>query len=259
MGLFNRLRPDPDLGSLDTRSADRVRDLVRSSLDALGIEASVDGGHIDSSLGYLSLEPVARECADQDRGSWPVIVDEVVKRMVRSLVDGADQLSDATIGQHVVWRLLPDAERMGRSFRYVRPVQGADGAVPGVSVALAWDGEETLDVLNDAALSEVRDLDVAFRAGRENLVEDLAAAPVETTELAEGVVEISSPSWLTASWALLPEEVAARFLPGDAPVLLAAPDHRHLLVGPDAEAARTVLGQAAGETPVLPVVRRPSR
>lgn len=256
MGLFNRLRPDPDLSSLDTRSADRVRDLVQSSLDALGIGATVEGGHIDSPLGYLSLEPVARECADQDRRSWPMIVDEVVKRMVRSLVDGADQLSDATIGEHVVWRLLPGVERMGRSFRYVRPVTGDDGEVAGVAIALAWDGAQTLDVLNDAALAEVRDLGVAFEAGRENLAEDLADAPVRTTRLEAGVVEISSPSWLTASWALLPEEVAARFLPGSSGQLLfAAPDHQHLLTGPDTAEARTALGGRAGDSPVLPVVR----
>ncbi|AXE38179.1 hypothetical protein [Acidipropionibacterium virtanenii] len=257
MGLFNRLRPDPDLASLDTRSAERVRSLVRSCLESLGIEATVAGGHIDSSLGHLSLEQVARECADQDRGSWPVIVDEVVKRMIRSLVDGADQLSDATIGEHVVWRLLPDAERMGRSFRYARPVTGAGGELEGVVLALAWDGQETLDVLNDAALSEVRDLDVAFEAGRENLVEDLAAAAVETTQLAAGVVEITSPSWLTASWALLPAEVAERFLPEVSGVLLAAPDHQHVLVGPDTPEARTVLGSRAGRAPVLPVVAPP--
>ncbi len=253
MGLFNRRRPDPDLQALDAVSAERVRGLVRQSLDALGIEAAVEGGHVDSSLGYLSLEPVARECADQDRRSWPFVVDEVVKRMVRSLVDGAWQLSDATIGEHVVWRLLPQAERMGRSFGYARPVDGRGGAVDGVAVALAWDGEESLDVLNDAALSDVHDMDAAFKAGRENLVEDLDAAPVETSELGAGVVEVSSSSWLTASWALLPGEAGARFLPqicGE--ILLAAPDHRHLLIGPAAEDAREAIAERIGASAVLP-------
>jgi hypothetical protein len=282
MGLFSRRRPDPDLQALDAGSAEKVRGLVRRSFEALGIEARVEGGHVDSSLGSLSLEPVARECADQDHRSWPFIVDEVVKRMVRSLVDGASQLSDATILEHAVVRLLPDAERMGRSFRYARPlvgVAGVAGPVDGVVVALAWDGEESLDLLNDAALSDVHDMDSVFAAGRENLVADFRVAPVLTSDAGAGgvgvdggagadgavpcVVEVSSPSWLTASWALLPGEVAARFLPGASlsvsassqdtgGVLLAAPDHQHLLVGPATEEARAEMSRRVGESPVLP-------
>ncbi|MCI1747421.1 MAG: hypothetical protein LKI24_04500 [Acidipropionibacterium sp.] len=275
MGLFSRRRPDPDLQALDAGSAEKVRGLVRRSFEALGIEARVEGGHVDSSLGSLSLEPVARECADQDRRSWPFIVDEVVKRMVRSLVDGASQLSDATILEHAVVRLLPDAERMGRSFRYARPLAGVAGPVDGVVVALAWDGEESLDLLNDAALSDVHDMDAVFAAGRENLVADFRAAPVQTSDVGVGaggvgvdgavpcVVEVSSPSWLAASWALLPGEVAARFLPSTLAassvsasqdtggVLLAAPDHQHLLVGPATEEARAEMSRRVGESPVL--------
>lgn len=266
MGLFSRRRPDPDLQALDAASAEKVRDLVNRSLDALGIEATVSGGHVDSSLGTFSLEPVARECADQDRRSWPFIVDEVVKRMVRSLVDGATQLSDATIGEHAVLRLLPDVERMGRSFRYARPLVGVAGPVDGIAVALAWDGEESLDLLNDAALSDVHDVDAAFGAGRENLIADLGGAPVQISNAGAGsdvgVVEVSSPSWLTASWALLPGEVAPRFRVREPPsvpapqvcggVLLAAPDHQHLLIGPVTEGARAEISRRAGESPVLP-------
>lgn len=256
MALFNRRRPDPGLPALDAVSAERLRSLVRQSLDGLGIAASVEGGHIDSELGYLSLEPVARECADQDSKAWPYLVDEVVKRMVRSLVEGAVQLSDATVADHVVQRLLPDSERMGRSFRYVRPVAGEDGALEAVSLALAWDGEETLDVLNDAALSEVHDLDAAFEAGRRNLLVDLDAAEATAGTLPGGIVEIGSASWLTASWALLAGQVAHRFLPGAAgAVVMAAPDHRRLLIGPDSEETLDAMAAAVGDSPVLASAR----
>lgn len=252
MALFNRRRPDAGLPSLDGPSAERVRSLVRSSLDAMGVRARVDGGHVDSGLGYLSLEPVARECADQDPKAWPYLIDEVVKRMVRSLVDGAVQLSDATIAEHVVWRLLPDSERMGRSFRYVHPIAGDDGTVEGVSLALAWDGEETLDVLNDAALSEVHNLDAAFEAGRRNLLADLDGAEATPGCLPGGIMEIESDSWLAASWALLPTQVVHRFLPGAAGTLaLAAPDHRHLLLGPGVEEALAVMATRVGRSPAL--------
>lgn len=267
MALFRRRRPDPDLPELDAASADRIRALARQSLQALGISATVDGARVESTLGEFTLEPVARECADQDPRSWPFLVDEVVKRMVRALADGARQLSDATIGRHVVWRLLPDRERMGRSFRRARALSSVvpDGGRTGsgmadeggagktdVVVALAWDGEESLDLLNDAALSQVVDLDAAFAAGRANLTADLAATPAEVAQIADGVVEVSSPSWLTASWALLPAELAARFAPGTAgQILVAAPDHRHLLVGPVDDRASATISRRLPEVPVL--------
>lgn len=253
MALFSRRRPDPDLPALDASAADRIRGLVGASLAALGIEATVDGDHADTSLGELGLAPVARECADQDRKAWPYLVDEIVKRMVRSLIDGASQLSDVTIGSHVVWRLLPDAERMGRSFRYVRQVAGSTRSTDAV-VALAWDGEESLDLLNDSALAEVHDLDAAFDAGRRNLLADMEAAPIEVAPRGDGILEITSPSWLTASWALLPGELATRFLPGlTGEILLAAPDHHHLLIARASEVTETSIAEPLGDTPVLAV------
>nr|WP_256998376.1 hypothetical protein [Cutibacterium avidum] len=131
------------------------------------------------------------------------MVDELVTRMVRSLLDGATRLTDATLAGHVVVRILGDRERAGRSFDYARPlVSTATGSpIPGLVVALAWLNDE-VELLNDAALVEIDDLDAAYRRGSERLATVLADGLDVARE--GNVVTVKGSSWLVSSWPLVP-------------------------------------------------------
>ncbi|OCK13874.1 hypothetical protein A9G02_10350 [Cutibacterium avidum] len=187
MALFRR-RPDADLPGLDVGAASRLRGMVEESLSAMGIDARVEGDHAVTSVGDIPLVPM---------------VDELVTRMVRSLLDGATRLTDATLAGHVVVRILGDRERAGRSFDYARPlVSTATGSpIPGLVVALAWLNDE-VELLNDAALVEIDDLDAAYRRGSERLATVLADGLDVARE--GNVVTVKGSSWLVSSWPLVP-------------------------------------------------------
>ncbi|WP_371258419.1 hypothetical protein [Cutibacterium avidum] len=154
----------------------------------MGIDARVEGDHAVTSVGDIPLVPM---------------VDELVTRMVRSLLDGATRLTDATLAGHVVVRILGDRERAGRSFDYARPlVSTATGSpIPGLVVALAWLNDE-VELLNDAALVEIDDLDAAYRRGSERLATVLADGLDVARE--GNVVTVKGSSWLVSSWPLVP-------------------------------------------------------
>ncbi|MDO4413150.1 hypothetical protein [Cutibacterium sp.] len=167
----------------------------------MGIVAKVDANHVVTSVGDIPLAPVVDELDGHDRGDWPVVVDELVTRMVRSLLDGATRLTDATLADHVVVKILGDRERAGRSFAYARPlVSTATGQpVPGFVVALAW-LDDGVELLNDAALAEVDDLDSAYRRGFERLATALAD---DLDVVRQGnIVTVTGSSWLVSSWPL---------------------------------------------------------
>lgn len=202
MALFRR-RPDADLPGLDVGAASRLRGMVEESLSAMGIDARVEGDHAVTSVGDIPLVPMVDELDGHDRGDWQLVVDELVTRMVRSLLDGATRLTDATLAGHVVVRILGDRERAGRSFDYARPlVSTATGSpIPGLVVALAWLNDE-VELLNDAALVEIDDLDAAYRRGSERLATVLADGLDVTRE--GNVVTVKGSSWLVSSWPLVP-------------------------------------------------------
>ena len=140
----------------------------------MGIDADVSGDHATTAIGDIPLVPIAEELGGHHRDDWELVVDELVTRMVRSLFDGATRLTDATLAAHVVVKVVGNQERAGRSFDYARPfVSNVTGqTVPGLVVALAWfDGD--VELLNDAALAEVKDRDVAYRLGTERLASAL--------------------------------------------------------------------------------------
>ena len=201
MALFRR-RPDADLPGLDV-GASRLRGMVEESLSAMGIDARVEGDHAVTSVGDIPLVPMVDELDGHDRGDWQLVVDELVTRMVRSLLDGATRLTDATLAGHVVVRILGDRERAGRSFDYARPlVSTATGSpIPGLVVALAWLDDE-VELLNDAALAEIDDLDAAYRRGSERLATVLADGLDVTRE--GNLVTVKGSSWLVSSWPLVP-------------------------------------------------------
>ena len=169
MALFRR-RPDADLPGLDVGAASRLRGMVEESLSAMGIDARVEGDHAVTSVGDL---------------------------------DGATRLTDATLAGYVVVRILGDRERAGRSFDYARPlVSTATGSpIPGLVVALAWLDDE-VELLNDAALAEIDDLDAAYRRGSERLATVLADGLDVTRE--GNLVTVKGSSWLVSSWPLVP-------------------------------------------------------
>ena len=200
MALFRR-RPDADLPGLDVGAASRLRGMVEESLSAMGIDARVEGDHAVTSVGDIPLVPMVDELDGHDRRDWQLVVDELVTRMVRSLLDGATRLTDATLAGHVVVRILGDRERAGRSFDYARPlVSTATGSpIPGLVVALAW---LNVELLNDAALVEIDDLDAAYRRGSERLATVLADGLDVARE--GNVVTVKGSSWLVSSWPLVP-------------------------------------------------------
>ncbi|WP_229771706.1 hypothetical protein [Cutibacterium porci] len=170
----------------------------------MGIDADVSGDHAATSVGDIPLVPIVEELDGHHRDDWRMVVDELVTRMVRSLLDGATRLTDATLAEHVVVKVVGDRERAGRSFDYARPlVSTVTGKpVPGLVVALAWfDGG--VELLNDAALAEVSDLDAAYRRGTENL----ASALVNGLSLSRDgdIVTVTGSSWLVSSWLLVPQ------------------------------------------------------
>ncbi|AFU41597.1 hypothetical protein PAC1_09240 [Cutibacterium acnes C1] len=127
-----------------------------------------------TAIGDIPLVLIAEELGGHHRDDWELVADELVTRMVRSLFDGATRLTDATLAAHVVVKVVGNQERAGRSFDYARPfVSNVTGqTVPGLVVALAWfDGD--VELLNDAALAEVKDLDAAYRLGTERLASAL--------------------------------------------------------------------------------------
>lgn len=222
-----RRRPDADLPGLDVGAARRLRELVRDSLTALGVEATVEGDSAATAVGAFSLVPVAEELDGHDRGDWPAVVDEMVTRMVRSLADGAAEITDSSLADHVVIRLLTDAERHGRSFGYARPVvDPATGAArEGMATVLAWIDDSGTEVLNDAALADVDDLDEPFRLGRQRLHEELSTRP-PTRTAEDGTILLCGDSWLVSSILLVPElldDVAAD-LGDDVLVAVESPD-----------------------------------
>ncbi|MGK2351438.1 hypothetical protein [Cutibacterium sp. V947] len=170
----------------------------------MGIDARVEGDHAVTSVGDIPLAPMVDELDGHDRRDWQVVVDELVTRMVRSLLDGATRLTDATLADHVVVRIVGDRERAGRSFDYARPlVSPATGSpIPGLLVALAWLNDE-VELLNDAALAEIDDLDTAYRLGSKRL------ATVLTDDLDVtrhgNIMTVAGSSWLVSSWLLVPE------------------------------------------------------
>lgn len=262
MALFSRSRPDDALPMLDVAGARRLRELVEQTLAALGVDATVGAQIASTPLGDLDLASAATQVSDLARRDWPHVVDEVVTRQVRSLLDGATLITDASMAEHGVVRILPPTERAGRSFRHARPLSLAGdlpaGEVVGQEVTvvvLAFDGDEGLGLLNDAAVADL-DLEAAWSSGLAGLRRDLAATGVSTT-LTDGVVEVTSPSWLTASWLLLGPEAVAHLAPelAGAPVVVAAPDHLHVVLGP-ADRAEAV-SRLAGDHPVLPATPCP--
>jgi len=173
VSVFRR-RPEADLPGLDGGAANRLRSVVEESLTAMGIDADVSGDHATTAIGDIPLFPIAEELGGHHRDDWELVVDELVTRMGRSLFDGATRLTDATLAAHVVVKVVGNQERAGRSFDYARPfVSNVTGqTVPGLVVALAWfDGD--VELLNDAALAEVKDRDVAYRLGTERLASAL--------------------------------------------------------------------------------------
>ena len=200
MSVFRR-RPDADLPGLDVGAANRLRSVVEESLTAMGIDADVSGDHATTAIGDIPLVPIAEELGGHHRDDWELVVDELVTRMVRSLFDGATRLTDATLAAHVVVKVVGNQERAGRSFDYARPfVSNVTGqTVPGLVVALAWfDGD--VELLNDAALAEVKDRDVAYRLGTERLALALVG---ELSFSRDGdVLVVAGSSWLVSSWPL---------------------------------------------------------
>ncbi|WCC81147.1 hypothetical protein O6R08_08155 [Cutibacterium equinum] len=220
--------------------------MVEESLAALGIDAKVEGDHAVTSVGEIPLAPVAAELDGHDRRDWQCIVDELVTRMVRSLLEGATRLTDATLAEHVVVKILGDRERAGRSFDYARPlISTVTGAqVPGLVVALAWFDDE-VELLNDAALAEIDDLDSAYRRGSQRLATVLAEDLGVTRE--GNIVTVTGSSWLVSSWPL-----AA----GAGQPIVDELGH-DVLVG--IESPDTVLVTAIGHAPELDSALSPSR
>ena len=179
-----------------------------------------------TAIGDIPLVLIAEELGGHHRDDWELVVDELVTRMVRSLFDGATRLTDATLAAHVVVKVVGNQERAGRSFDYARPfVSNVTGqTVPGLVVALAWfDGD--VELLNDAALAEVKDLDAAYRLGTERLASALVG---ELSFSRDGdVLVVAGSSWLVSSWPLakgVGRPIANEF--GDSVVVgIEAPDH----------------------------------
>lgn len=253
MALLDRRRRDEDLPELDRAAARRLRDLVARALEGRGITARVEGDRAEvGDLGVIDLAPVAHEVADLDRGDWPVVVDEVVTRMVRSLVEGAGLVTDAALAEHAVVRLLADRERMGRTLDLARPVPGPDGhPVPGLVEVLAWYDDGEVDVLNDAALAGVDDLDAAFATGRRRLAEEVARTHL-TLSPQGPVLRLEADSWLVSSSLLTPEVLPeqVRGLGPEVVVALASPSC--LLVAPSDSRAEVpeLLGADALSGPI---------
>ena len=199
MGFFRR--PDADLSGLDAGVAKRLRAMVEESLVAMGIDANVSGDRAATSIGDIPLAPIAEELGGHHRDNWQLVVDELVTRMVRSVLDGATPLTDATLAEHVVVKVLGDRERAGRSFDYAQSFISnvTREPVPGLVVALAWfDGE--VGLLNDATLAEVVDLDAAYRLGTERLASVLADGLSFTRD--GDILVVTGSSWLVSSWPL---------------------------------------------------------
>ena len=171
-----------------------------------------------TAIGDIPLVLIAEELGGHHRDDWELVADELVTRATR--------LTDATLAAHVVVKVVGNQERAGRSFDYARPfVSNVTGqTVPGLVVALAWfDGD--VELLNDAALAEVKDLDAAYRLGTERLASALVG---ELSFSRDGdVLAVAGSSWLVSSWPLakgVGRPIANEF--GDSVVVgIEAPDH----------------------------------
>ena len=231
MGLFNRGRQQPDeppdetLPELTVSEAQRLRDLVRSTMAGAGYEVTVYAGHVEDADGrQFGLGTLARRLSAPDipAKKWGRVVDDHLRRLLTA-VDGPDQfdvpteeLLDRTYLRLYEGDALPDTQW----WTYGRE------PIPGVLELLALDLPDSVATFNDEQV-ERHGLDQLRAAGLANLRKEHA----EDRATHKGV-EILIGSMFFASTALVLPEVVLRTtgearLPNG--VLVAVPFRHQLL------------------------------
>ncbi len=231
MGLFNRGRqrseepPDEALPELTVSEAQRLRDLVRTSMAGAGYEVTVYAGHVEDADGrQFGLGTLARRLSDPDVPvrRWGRVVDDHLHRLL-SAIDGPDQFDVPTedLLNHTYLRLyeadsLPDT----RWWTYGRE------AMPGVLELLALDLPDSVATFNDEQVTR-HGLARLRAAGLANLRKEQA-----DDRVTHRGVEILVGSMFFASTALVLPEVVLRTT-GEASlpngVLVAIPFRHQLL------------------------------
>lgn len=217
MGLFGRKKsvedqPDPYLGLLTIRDADRLRSLTRTVLAENGFEAQVLGDRLAIADGRtLGLDNLVRKVRDADGAEW----DGIVRAHLAALLRPSEEPTGDELATRIVARLLDVSVGSGDprlTFDYALPWQ------PGVAEILVVDHPDHVSMLGDGSVRDLAPLGPWYDRARRNLFRELTEAAevrVETVEHDGLRLRCAfSESVYTASGALLLPEVLSRWEPG---------------------------------------------
>jgi hypothetical protein len=221
---------DEYLSYFTIAEARELRRLVEASFARAGHDVTVHVDHVENRRGTtFGLWNIAAFCRGADRSQWADLVDEHVQR-VTTPPRGLGALSPEELEAALYLRLVdagsvPDADLLG----YARQV------APGLLEVLAVDLPDSVVSLRRDDLAELGTLRELLDRGRESLRATLAddgVAARTVTEAGSPFTVVTSPSFFTASLALILPDAIERFTDevdrGDG-VLVAVPDRHQLL------------------------------
>jgi hypothetical protein len=214
MRLFKR-RPetrqvDEHLTYFSTVEARDFRELVRASFAVVGRDVAVHPDHVDDRTGTtFGLWNIGALCAGVERGDWPALVDDHVRRVTtptRELDDLSREEFEAAVYLRIVEAAsVPDRELLAH----------AREVAPGLLEVLSVDLPDSVATPPQADMIGRGAIDGIVERGRSNLRSLLDAEDVrgETVEGEAGgrFTAVTGDPYFTASLALLLPETIERF------------------------------------------------
>ncbi|MFD0364475.1 hypothetical protein ACFQZZ_23800 [Nocardia sp. GCM10030253] len=224
---------DAAFGFLSEGEGSRLRATVYRAFAERGYEVTVFGTHVtDDSGNEFGLFNIAAACHNATAGPevWSELIERHVELVLRS-IDSTDER--ASMPTDELWSLLypkmvgdDQLNTGGDEYSYAPELS------PGLHAALALDMPDSVHTLPWQSLTDIGDLEQV----RARAMDNLRALPIDQHDVIEDedgtqFDVVVGDSYLTASWALLLDELVAKV--GGAPLgddgaLLAVP-FRHLV------------------------------
>jgi hypothetical protein len=244
-------RADEHLTYFTTSEANEFRALVRTSFAEVGRDVSVYSDHVDDRTGTtFGLWNIGALCAGVERGDWPELIGDHVRRVTtptRDLDDLTREEFEAAVYLRIVEAAsVAEPDHLG----YARVL------APGLLEVISVDLPDSVATPSKEDLAARGTLHEIMERGRTNLRALLTAEDVhsETVDGASGgrITAVTGDSFFIASLALLLPEAVERFSGGrdlGRGVLFALPSRHRLLYrvidGPDAVSALHAMFQSA--------------
>ncbi|MFE7801172.1 hypothetical protein [Nocardia sp. NPDC057440] len=240
MGLFRHVPQrdsadmprDAEFEFLSAGEGGRLRETVYRAFAERGFEVTVFGTHVtDDSGNEFGLYNIAAACHNAAEGPeiWPALIERHVDLVLRG-IDGAPDTPAMPTAE--VWSLLYPKVAGEHQLATGGDYGYAAELAPGLHAALALDLPDSVQTLPWQSLTDLGDLDQLRARAMDNLRE----LPIEQHDVIEDqdgtrFDVVAGDSYLTASWALLLDELVAKLVGaplGDDGALVAVP-FRHLV------------------------------